>query len=590
MRLPRLQFSLRTLVIVVVIVAALASWPAARYARFRGRVAAKAELAKYGIELRGENIFNEEAKELLPLSERWDHYWFGEEALHKYDFVFINDKEFFPAYEQNPQVSFRELFGRFPEVDDLHVGKQSTFADDFLGEPGNLHETRVLPRDLMLAMLALPKLTSLDISRRGVIDAEVAAALPENSLLEELFLSETTISPEAWRTILARTPHLRQVDIDQHAFDPAIVADLNRSGWPRPGAIMTEEERKYAFLAINIVDPRSVAGESLEPCVADLTIPYHLEILSVPHTVMDQLAAPLELAGYQAKRLTCLYAGNLRVRNFPALKIIAVKHCQNVDVSDAPLVETLYVQEARQLKLLGLPKLKMLTIYKCDEFEIQACPKIEYLGLEETQHAKIRDLPNLDDFFFEGGTFELHGVPKLDSVMLQNPTLRQLTDLRQLPTLKYLHIHFNGPSTKLPVTALAELQELPALERLCITGRNTRADDEELAFLSSLNKLQHLRLLWIEDHDKLPEWLAKDFEAKLLPAQLEVLLTEEPFASDEQRAAVLREYPELIYLIATEKLTGKLGIWQRFLRDIPPKAELAPYAERLGQESPASDP
>jgi hypothetical protein len=181
-RLPRLQFSLRTLVIGMVIVAALASWHGARYARFRGRVAAKAELASYEIDLRGKSIVDIDARKPLTLSERWDQYWFGEDALQQYESVYIHDKEFFAAYAQNPQISFRDLLSRFPEINNLDVGMYS-FGNHVLAKPGNLPETQLLPRDLMLAILALPKLKELRLHRRAVIDAEVAAAMCDKSLL-----------------------------------------------------------------------------------------------------------------------------------------------------------------------------------------------------------------------------------------------------------------------------------------------------------------------------------------------------------------------------------------------------------------------
>ncbi len=405
-------------------------------------------------------------------------------------------------------------------------------------------------------------------------------------------MSETTISPEAWRTILVRAPQLRHVSIDQHAFDPAIVADLNRTGWPRPGTIVTEHERDYAVLQINILNSRGAAEETFEPCIADLTIPYHLEFHAVSQSALAPVAAPLELSGYQAQWLRCQYAGDLRVTNFPALKHLVFYRCQKVEVSDVPLVEKLFVNEVGHLKLQSLPNLHEVTNLKCDEFEVHDCPKIEFLSLEKNAHAKLTNLPNLDDFFFQGDSFEFHNVPKLDSVVLQDPTLRQLRDLRQLPRLKYLHLEFNKPRTRLPTTGLAELQELPALERLCITGVIAQTADEQLAFLRSLHKLQRLKLLWINNHYQLPMWLAQNSaeKMKILPPQLEVLLTETPFANEEQRAAVLREYPGLNYVISTEKFKEKLGLRQRILRDLPSKSELAPYSERLDQESPASDP
>src|SRR6478609_7017647 len=87
-RLPRLQFSLRTLVIGMVIVAALASWHASRYARFQARVAARAELADAGITLSTLaqeswlDLGKPEANESWVT--RWDRYWFGEEAVTEY--------------------------------------------------------------------------------------------------------------------------------------------------------------------------------------------------------------------------------------------------------------------------------------------------------------------------------------------------------------------------------------------------------------------------------------------------------------------------------------------------------------------------
>ena len=599
----RLQFSFRTLVILVVIVAALASWPAARYARYRGRVAAKAELATYGIELikqsEDEHLEDPNAqppKPPLTFAERWDQYWFGEEALQKYGSVFIDDQKLLPAYEAQPQFDFHEKLRLFPEVDYLSVGETSRFSDSHYGLPPNMAETRLLPRSLMRAILALPQLTELQILRPGRIDAEVAAVFPHDSPLIRLNLSETTLTPEAWRTILARAPRLRQVSIDQHAFDSAIVADLNRTGWPRAGSETTHENYAQAYIWVDIFDLRPASMPALEPSLVELRIAYKLGISSLLMTKHDPQAAPLVLDGYQAQTINCKNTGNLRLQHFPNLKQSMMARCQNVELQNCPLLQRAIVEHARRLQFEQLPSLDQLIVDESDEFEIRDCPTLERFLLDRVGHAQISNLPNLNHLDMQGESIELSDVPKLDSVTLIQPTLEQLQTLhKQQSSLKYLALEFAKPWPNakplpdLPATTLAVLQEFPLLEALQIRGRFHKHVDT-VEFFRPLSKLPRLKVLWIDDHQKLPEWLAEDSGEEFLPPNLELLLTDESFANEEQRAAVLQKLPDLLYVVRRDTLEKKLDTRLSELKDLPAKDALVPYAERLEQASPASEP
>lgn len=598
MRLPRLQFSLRTLVILVVIVAALASWPAARYARYQARIAAKAELASYGIELRQQwdDPEDERPKPPLTYAERWDQYWFGEEAVQKYGTVFVDDQKLLPAYEAQPEIDFHEKLRLFPEVDYLSVGETSRFADFQYNNPPNLNETRLLPSNLMLAILALPQLTELHIVRLGRIDAKVAALFPHDAPLVKLNLSEVTITPDAWRTILARAPRLRQVSIDQHAFDPAIVTDLNRTGWPRPGSETMHENYARAYLHVDIIDSRPASTPTLEPSLADLQIPYSLEIHSLLITKHDPQAPPLVLNGYHTQAINCKHTGNLGLQNFPKLTHTLLARCQNVELRNCPLLQRVTIDRARHLQFEQLAKLDHLTVYESDRLELRDCPTLERFWLDRVGQAKISNLPNLNHLDFQGETFELSDMPKLDSVTLIMPTLEQLHNLRkQQPSLQYLALEFKSnvvpnpdkPAASLPGTTLSVLQEFPQLEGLKICGRLFHTKDDEFEFFQPLRKLPRLKVLWIEDREKLPEWLAGD--AEFLPPHLELLLTDESFASEEQRAAVLQKFPELLYVVRRKSLEKELDIQLGDLKNLPLKAALAPFSEHLQPIKPRTE-
>jgi hypothetical protein len=134
---------------------------------------------------------------------------------------------------------------------------------------------------------------------------------------------------------------------------------------------------------------------------------------------------------------------------------------------------------------------------------------------------------------------------------------------------------------------LAELQEFPALAGLKTNGRFLRTTVDTAEFFRPLGKLPGLKLLWIEEHRQLPEWLAGDVE--ILPPNLEVLLTDASFANEEQRAAVLRKYPDLLYVVRREAMEKALGLDRPDLEDLPAKDALAPFAERLQPTDPPKE-
>jgi hypothetical protein len=230
-RLPRLQFSLRTLVIVVVLVAVPVSWHGSRYARYRARMAARVEAAERGLSF----YTLEEAESLYggPLStvneptvwDKYDVFCFGREAsrfpvcaLSMYEIV---EKQ--PPYQPG---TFHKVLELHPEVDivDVSLHKRITNGPTpfqrvawAIGMNDSIEKSNSLAR-AMNDLTQRPTLRKFLVDSPAEIDGAWVEALPEPCSLIEI-QGNLVLSPRSVRLLLKKAPRLEKFEIPSDLFD-----------------------------------------------------------------------------------------------------------------------------------------------------------------------------------------------------------------------------------------------------------------------------------------------------------------------------------------------------------------------------------
>lgn len=231
-RLPRLQFSLRTLVIVVVIVAALASWHGSRYARYKARLVARQQAEERGLvfyhRLEAEYFLGSKLSAVaqLSLAERWDLLCFGHETskfpaceMNMHNYV-VNPK----PYENKNHAEILQLH---PEIEIVRINMiTEKYRDQFQRIAGliGLDQRELRSRGLFRALndfTTLPNLREFIVSEPAMIEDDWVAALPESCKLTRLD-GPISLSPKAALELLRKAPHLNYFRLNQAALNETV--------------------------------------------------------------------------------------------------------------------------------------------------------------------------------------------------------------------------------------------------------------------------------------------------------------------------------------------------------------------------------
>ena len=170
LRPPRLQFSLRTLVVGMVIVAALASWHGARYARHQERLKANAPLIEAQVAFAAAHVYLDTSPGRNTVLESYEEFAFGELGNPQADLLSFRTDGF----------DAQGIANTIRAAKSLHLFAEIESVSGYQRIPGP-----PLPNEFLNELLKLPKLKELKIGN-AQIDDRAVNILPTASPLEKL--------------------------------------------------------------------------------------------------------------------------------------------------------------------------------------------------------------------------------------------------------------------------------------------------------------------------------------------------------------------------------------------------------------------
>ncbi|MGC4007263.1 MAG: hypothetical protein QM811_30700 [Pirellulales bacterium] len=175
MRLPRFgfRFSLRTLVVCVLLVAVVVGMYGRRYQRFRERISAKETLATYGVTLRNTDQWYGKREAVVPYFDALDRFLFDVGNEESYTGCYIDPREWQTAVGRHGKPNIAELLNNYPEILDCfttEITPASEIDQDIM-------------RPLAHAFAALPRLRTY---RGDRIDAAWIEALSADGAIARI--------------------------------------------------------------------------------------------------------------------------------------------------------------------------------------------------------------------------------------------------------------------------------------------------------------------------------------------------------------------------------------------------------------------
>ena len=384
LRFPRLQFSLRTLVILVVIVAAATSWQLWRYRRHEARQAAKTKLESYGFTfytaaevLKGAMYYEHELDRTVPeYYSSWDKWCFGAESTQAYPGCKLMRDE----PQEKTEYPLLELFRYFPEL-------QITWT-----KPNSQIVTTALPH--------------LRHAINVQIDDLWVQALREHSPLLTISGNKPSLRPESLKQLLHKLPRTRINPLNLSAMNEENIALLNKNRvWTgsdeKPFSDAPQQLFIFADVA-EITDRRRVAtllskakfpfrlqvhGDNSPEQEFRLTEPLtaQLTLADIAHVVIEQVPGLHDLGLFNCTDAT--------VNSCPELHGITTfqinRPCKRLMFSANPALEKIYLSFVGKTLVEDSPRLKDFTISSAGEdderlLELRRCGRIGKLAMRGT--------------------------------------------------------------------------------------------------------------------------------------------------------------------------------------------------------------
>jgi hypothetical protein len=583
-RLPRFQFSLRTLVIIVVIVAAAGSWHGSRYARQQARTAARVELIKAGFTLSTleQATWLNLAKRETPESwvTRWDRYWFGEQAVTEYPVMQIRGFEFHDLEEQGKPLDYARLLSLFPELrhfsTDYHFPEgRNSVSNPLLTSP-----------EFVAALGRLPQLEYLRTAQLGPFNDAWVALLPESSPLIDLTIRDAEFTPQGTIQLFKKCPRLKHVTLPARVFNEDLVSYLNTTD-----KRFQTSEGQYLSDGLQIwVEDTRLSGEffipdALQQLKTKFVVGFQRAWNGEPHVSPAELAtmnpAPIEMQGLQAESLYVSEVNNFTVQGWPILTFVNLHEARNITVAGCAQLGELAMYGGDRLQVQANPRLWRLHLQHCGRLEISDCESLrEPGGTWEVKELSLKRLPQLEKFHSLGRQLELEDLPKLETVELINPTPAQLRELQKLPRLRNLCLYLSTSRDDQELFQL--LKTLPHLERLQLM--DGVSPDDFPVFLQELSQLTKLRVLRLDN-----AWNSIGYQNPMefishLPPQLEVLIARTDLTTPPLLKLLQQRLPKLVYVAAGETMKESTALKQLLETDLektPPVEQLRPHAVKF---------
>lgn len=533
LRLPRLQFSLRTLVIGMVIVAVLASWHGSRYARYRSRVAAKAELLDCGVQLATEpdapSFKRIKFRDPESWLYRWDQFWFGDEAVWECSDVDITDGTL-ERRTAGKIDKVREALRQFPEIQSVEI---------------QFSRSKTLPHfapKLLADIIQLPNLAELGFSEAGELDAAWAACLPDKLQLRRLSCVKSKIAPAVIQQILERSPSIHELTLEQSMLNEQAVKLLNNWHVLDPDPYFGDET---IGLTIFIMGADVIAGsEALAPCLKKLTQQYDLRIQRGAFDEEPLMLKPFPLCDFQVQNLTAMNVDDLTIEEFTRLTIAKLSYCKRARIAGCPVLRSLTISSCPGLAVENLAELRNVRIDHSEQAEFRNCPKLQ--EIHATGSLTLADLPSLELLEFSGKSLTITATPGLETVIITDPTIAEMAALAELPALRNLTLILTSDKEKPPPPEMQEsLAKMRTLERLHINDHTPMLAATLKTLLPAVKTLPRLRVLWMNSSTIKTTPIFNELAASesAFPDSLELVLGSGPLSAN-----VRQRYPRLTYL------------------------------------------
>ncbi len=241
LRLPRLQFLLRTLGILLVIVVALASWHGSRYERYKARLAARLQAQEHGLvfytreEAESFQRYTFQADAEPTLAERWDLFWFGP-AAGKFPACEMSLK----TYTEHPKGFIEKNYHRVLELHPEIEWAMCSAYGDRKGRFGLQEFDRVawviMDQDqklraqaMMLPVTAfarIPNLRFFQFADPAQLDDLWVDALPEDCALREI-VGFIKLSPAGVQQLFHKAPNLLKIQLTCADFSEEVQNQLS---------------------------------------------------------------------------------------------------------------------------------------------------------------------------------------------------------------------------------------------------------------------------------------------------------------------------------------------------------------------------
>jgi hypothetical protein len=484
-RFPRLQFSLRTLILVMIVVVGILGWIGTRYARHHERLKANAPLLEAQAAFAAAQVRVDISAGRNSTLESCEVFVLGDVGNPHADLLSFRTNSF-DAKAINQTIRAAKSLHLFSEIESV---------EGHHGVPGT-----PLPNEFLDALLKLPKLKELTIRQGAIFDDRAVSVLPNDSPLEKLHVATPQLTSAGVTSLLQKAPKLNQLWLNEQALSPEVAGLLNQCI-----ALQADSHLDLPMRVFSSTTDMTL-GQKVEEGLQQLNPPYELLLnpgptnpCAHPWGVVLPNTAPKTYSGLHAKSLRAAVADMVTVIHFDELMEADISETTGFHLADCPRLEKLSLKLCHDTVLERLPALTQLHLQMCGKLQIQDCVGLQsvgYLGFRTTDvqpSLVLQRLPQLRSITYAGSDLTLVDVPALEQMTLYNATSDLLVTVRGLPSLQILILRFDENCKELSADELLSLRKLATLKKLYVYGFLPVPRDQRADLLNELNQFPNFR-------------------------------------------------------------------------------------------------